>query len=1734
MTPTHQRHILGLSLDANNSNEPTANRNSCKRSVGFIKRTCFGFAAAFFIATLCTSASGQIIITSTGTAFPQDFDSMGSSATATLPTGFRIGTDWSTGTTATTLAFGTTGTGAVTGSSSGGTINWANGVTASATDRSLGFLNTGTFTSPKSIVLKLTNNTGATVTQLDITFDYEKSRSGTRQFDWTFFHGSTVTPSTSEIAGDQSYPADANNTTVSNPPTTIGKTVSLTGLSIADASDYYLKWTFTGLGGSTNGQGIGVDNFSVTANGTATPTITTSVASLPDFGPVSVGSNSSEQSYTVSGTNLTADITVNAATDFEVSKTGGGLGFGSSVTLLQAGGLVNSQSVFVRFAPGSAGVKIGNITHDSTGATQKLVAVSGTGTAEGVATYSWTGGSSDWQAAANWSPTRTTPAISDILQFSGGGSITVTNVPIQSVAQLSVSNSTLLTLQASSTNTLTISGASGTDLLLASGSQLNASSSNALTIAVGAGATGSISGSMTFSSGAHKLTSADPSGITFQSGSTFATGTGFSGNSFGNGTANSIIFANGSSYIFNGGGNLFGLTAPASVVVFQNGSLYKHQSSSLPSVAGRTYANFEYNSAGTTSVTGATALTLDNLTVSQGTFNVNVQAGVNLKGNISVALGAALNFNPASASTLALNGTIAQSISNSGTLSFQVNQDVTVNNASGLTLNTPITLNGLLALTNGNITTGTNLLTLGSTAATSGGSTSSYVIGNLLKVNVPGSFTFPVGYNAASAYTPVDLANATGGGDLTVSPKTPQQPMLTAATSLQEYWTLTEVGTLTADLTFHYLQSDVMGNEANYRIVVVETPGNNATSFPTDADHSIDTGANTFTINQVANFSDWTIAEPNAPTAVKLASFWAVENNGEVMLQWQTGYETRNLGYHLYREQNGKRVNITPSLIAGSALIAGPQTKLPAGLNYTWYYQLPQKAPGNEQRVEAVTYWLEDVDLNGTRTFHGPIIAIAPEISYGKQKARELRADLISEVSRRTAVNGVQFNSWAAESHNQTAAPQSVRQVVKQTVLQPANYPESSMRMDPSDVQRDLAGVPGVKIAVSTAGWYRVTQFELDAAGFKVQDTKQLQLYRNGREVALSLSNYGAGDNGSFTPNDYLEFYGQGLDSTTEKAQTYYLVNGRGHGRRVVASNASAKSDEALGPQSFAYTIERKERMIYFSGLRNGDTENFFGQIVSTEPVSATVPVTHLEAASTTSGTPAKLEVVLQGVSNESHLVQVRFNGTDLGAMNFANTEHSSQTFAVPASALHDGDNIVELASLGGASDISLVDMLRLTYNRSLVADDNALSFSMKTPQVVRISGFTNANVRVLDISDPSSISELKPLVTPEDGGYAAYMEVRQASQLNPHTLLAFAGGQARHADSVKANNPSSWWSQTAGVDYVIITTRALKAAVEPLAQLRRSHGMSVAVVDVEDIYDEFSFGKHSPEAIRSFLQSANKTWKRQPHFVLFAGDASYDPKNYLGQGLNDLVPTKLIDTALNETASDDWLTDFDSDGISDLAIGRLPVRSVSEANIMVNKIINYDNAVPDPSRGALLVADTDFEAPSNTVQSLIPSGLPVQLINRGSTDDATAHSQVIAGLNQGPRVANYFGHGSNGIWSSAGLLSIPDSLALTNTNRLSVFTMMTCFNGYFQDAYNDSLSEALLKSQSGAVAVWASTTLTEPAGQNVIGAEFYRLLFGPQPITLGDAARAAKAVTNDADVRRTWTLFGDPATRLR
>ena len=123
-------------------------------------------------------------------------------------------------------------------------------------------------------------------------------------------------------------------------------------------------------------------------------------------------------------------------------------------------------------------------------------------------------------------------------------------------------------------------------------------------------------------------------------------------------------------------------------------------------------------------------------------------------------------------------------------------------------------------------------------------------------------------------------------------------------------------------------------------------------------------------------------------------------------------------------------------------------------------------------------------------------------------------------------------------------------------------------------------------------------------------------------------------------------------------------------------------------------------------------------------------------------------------------------------------------------------------------------------------------------------------------------------------------------------------------------------------------------AQVTPLAAQRQQQGHQAVVVDIEDVYDEFSFGEKTPQAIKDFLRWA-RTWATAPKFVVLAGDATIDPRDYEGLGNADFVPTKQVpmNQASLETASDDWFVDFNNNGLPDIAIGRLSVRTPQQAD---------------------------------------------------------------------------------------------------------------------------------------------------------------------------------------------------------
>jgi len=248
-----------------------------------------------------------------------------------------------------------------------------------------------------------------------------------------------------------------------------------------------------------------------------------------------------------------------------------------------------------------------------------------------------------------------------------------------------------------------------------------------------------------------------------------------------------------------------------------------------------------------------------------------------------------------------------------------------------------------------------------------------------------------------------------------------------------------------------------------------------------------------------------------------------------------------------------------------------------------------------------------------------------------------------------------------------------------------------------------------------------------------------------------------------------------------------------------------------------------------------------------------------------------------------------------------------------------------------------------------------------------------------------------------------------------------------------------------------------------------------------------------------------------------------------------DFVPTKLIETGSMETASDDWFVDFNNDGKPQMSIGRLPVRSSADATLVVNKILAYEQS--GAPQAVVLVSDIndgiDFNAANSQIKALIPSNLSVVNINRDQAQ-TDAKGVLMDQLNRGGRIVNYAGHGSVNLWRG-GLLTDDDMSNLANHKTSPLVVTMTCLNGYFQDPKLASLGESLLKvNNGGAVAVWASTGMTDSDNQNVMNQEFFRQLFGNPSLTIGQAIKAAKSATDDNDIRKTWTLLGDPTMRIK
>lgn len=872
-----------------------------------------------------------------------------------------------------------------------------------------------------------------------------------------------------------------------------------------------------------------------------------------------------------------------------------------------------------------------------------------------------------------------------------------------------------------------------------------------------------------------------------------------------------------------------------------------------------------------------------------------------------------------------------------------------------------------------------------------------------------------------------------------------------------------------------------LGAMTNNDVATITIPGttdadsvdipNTATVAATESETNVDNNTATSTVHVLA------------VTEVEVLDLSAVQTPSGVTVKWQTGFEIDNLGFNVFRSVNGSTPEkINKNLIIGSALFTSNNA-----LNGRSYRFKDQKAPKG-----LVQYYVEDIDLNGTRKMHGPVTPAVGADDPASSNPTDPNPSLGSVGGILESARGI-----------------GVKPLTQQPA--PAN--------DRLNQQFKIAAQRAAKVVVTEAGWVSVKKRDLVAAGYDPGTlSKTIAVFNEGQEIAVDVRD--GGDN-KFDADDTIEFFGTGIDTASTGGRVYFIVNDKGRGARLRQVNGAKKGSPA--PASFAYTYWKKERTLFFPALTtNGDRENWFGAIVMPYPGVQMLAVENLAPNGN-----ASIAIDFQGATDKiEHVVHVKINGHAVGTYRFRNTERLETKAEFPASVLRNGGNEVTFAS-DDWSDISVVESVALTYPHLYRADGGALGFTTPGNAEVAVGGFAASDVvAAVDLTDPNDPLRLTvAMSTAADGTRTATVVAPDGAS---RTILVYAANRVVAPAQVVLNQPSTWNEAKNAADLVIVTHSTFVDAAKQLKTAREAQGLATAVIDVQNLYDEFGYGHRGPQPIRDFFQRA-QSWKRAPRYAILLGDASSDPRDYYGYGSVDYVPTKLLGVGVVKSASDDWFADFAGTGIPSMAIGRIPVRTAAEANGAIAKLVRGTTAA-----GAVtLVSDrtTDgvsFEQASRKIAANVPASVSTTHVKFGST--ANPLGAVNAAFNNGSRVVNYNGHGSTEVWSN--VFGSWHAASLNNGSKLPLVVAMNCLNGYFQDPFTDSLGEALLRNPNGgAYGVWASSAMTAPHLQNKINAELYRHLF---TMPLGDALIKAKQAVPDLDIRQSFILFGDPTVTVK
>jgi hypothetical protein len=834
-------------------------------------------------------------------------------------------------------------------------------------------------------------------------------------------------------------------------------------------------------------------------------------------------------------------------------------------------------------------------------------------------------------------------------------------------------------------------------------------------------------------------------------------------------------------------------------------------------------------------------------------------------------------------------------------------------------------------------------------------------------------------------------------------------------------------------------------------------------------------------------------------TPVTLTTFRATPaRGGFVDFEWTTASEVNHVGFHLYAQTPGGRVQINDELITGEGADQFEEQE----------YSVRLAVPD-----DATAFYIEDVDIFGQARPHGPYRL---DESFGERLVKE-------------AIDWRRVQS--ASSH-------------QRRLRERAEARRGVERVEAAASVRAASPLGLGEVLVAADGIQRIDHAALVAAGVDLTgiDTRKLALFAaDGTLVPLRV-----GGGKTFGSGSFLEFVGSAVD-TLYTGTNVYRLKAVSKGALAAVTDTTSPTGTPASYHMAKFEFERNRDYHYASSIE----DPFFDTriVATTAPVSRTFTFTlsgYLAGAAT-----ARLNVRFYGASSVDHApdhhVVVSLNGTVVGESLFDGLTSPPFDIEIPPGLLIAGANTLVLrlpADTGAPVDVVNLDSFTVTYPQSFAASGDRLSFS-GSGQRFEIPGFTSPDLVAYRVSG-GIVTRLAGLtVSPTGGSYVASLPGTATE-----SRYFVAASSALYAPSGRI--PRAAVNLLDGVaDVVVISHPDFLDGLTDWLGTRAEQGFTVKVVDIEDVYAQYSGGVVDALALQRYLARAATTLGAR--FALLVGGDSYDYRNYLGLGAVSFVPSIYTKAgAVWYTPSDAAIVDFDGDGVPNMAIGRLPVRTANELENAISKILLFESK--DYGRTALFAADADdprasipFRSASEMLVSLLGPSWQAGRAYISDLGISAARIAVSAAFNDGRALINFVGHSGSTNWGdpsrpgSGNLLSTADVALFTNYGRPAMVVQWGCWNTYYVSPRTESLGNRLmLVGENGAVAVMGATTLTEDANENALARHLVPRLASPGA-TIGEAILAAKqrlAAENSpqrdlSDVLLGWNLLGDPTMVL-